>query len=411
MNSRERVMAAIGHEEPDRVPIDLGGTRATGIVAGAYQKLREYLGLKGEPPILYDVFQHLVVLEDEVRRRFCVDTISLDNVRVAFGLDNRRLKGFRLPNGVDVRISADFNPVKDKDGALLLKNRDGIPFAKMPANGHWFDLIHFPLREASSIDDIKKYPWERGRFKDEELTAMRGQARIFHRDTNYAVIGNYGLNLLGRACFMRGWEEFMIDLVSQPKLAHFLLDSIVEFHLAEIPRYLDAVGEFIQVFVMLDDLGMQSNTFFSPEMYRSFFKSRHGKMIRAVKDRCPHLAIFLHSCGAVSSLIPDLIDIGVDILNPVQTSAQGMDPQTLKDKWGRHLTFWGGGVDTQQILPWGTPEEVRKDVVRRLDIFSRGGGFVFNPIHNIQAEVPVENIVAMFDAVREYISEKAKPRK
>jgi uroporphyrinogen decarboxylase len=211
----------------------------------------------------------------------------------------------------------------------------------------------------------------------------------------------FGGNLLEWGQMLCSNENFLMMLAAEPKKAARLLDMLTEIHLESLPQVIQAVGDAVDILQMGDDLGMQTGMQVSPEMYRRFFKPRHQKMYRYVKDNSD-MAVFLHSCGSMSAVIADLIDIGVDIINPVQTSAVNMEPKRLKDEFGQHITFWGAGIDTQRVLPNATPEEVRKAVKERMDIFAPGGGFVFTQIHNIMADVPPENIVAMFDAALEY---------
>jgi uroporphyrinogen decarboxylase len=201
---------------------------------------------------------------------------------------------------------------------------------------------------------------------------------------------------------MRGYANAMADLAGNKRLASYLLDRMTEVHMENLRRYLDACGQYLQVIVMGDDMGMQSGPWISRRTYQEMIKPRHSKMYHFIKERCPHVYVFLHSCGSIYSLLPDLIDAGVDIVNPVQTTARDMDPVRLKQEFGKHLTFWGGGLDTQQILPRGTHEQIRRQVEERMRVLGPGGGFVFCQIHNVQADVPPENVVALFDAVAEY---------
>jgi uroporphyrinogen decarboxylase len=213
-------------------------------------------------------------------------------------------------------------------------------------------------------------------------------------------MGNFGGSILEAGQGLRGWEQFMIDLAQGGPFLEALLEKLTEFHLANLARYLDAVGPCIQIIVMVDDLGTQHGLQISPQMYRRWIKPCHTRIYGYVHQHYPQIYVFLHSCGSIYPLIPDLIEAGVQILNPVQISAAGMDPVRLKREFGAHLTFWGGGCDTQHTLPCGTPAEVVAEVKRLLDIFAPGGGYVFNQVHNIQADVPPENIVAMLETAR-----------
>jgi len=402
MNSRERVLKAIRHEEPDKVPIDFGGMRSTGIMASAYNKLKKYLGIEEGEIKVYDIMQQLATIEPPILELFEVDVVPLDMVRATFGLSNEKWKPYTLSDGTPALISSEFDPVIAEDGGTIIRDKDGIPIAKMPAGGYWFDAIYFPLASATTIDDLKKFDWESLLLGEDELELLSKNAKELYGSTDRAIMGGFGGNLLETGqLFLCGYEKFMFDLAAAPKFVEYMLDRVVEVHLENLRRYLEAVGDYIQIIQMGDDLGTQVAPQISPAMYRELFKPRHKKIYNYIKDNSD-ICVFLHSCGSIYKLIPDLIEAGVDILNPVQTSAVDMEPERLKREFGDKITFWGGGCDTQRVLLMGTPEEVREHVKRRLKIFAPGGGFVFTQVHNILAEVPPENVVAMFETVEEY---------
>jgi len=238
-------------------------------------------------------------------------------------------------------------------------------------------------------------------LSNQRLDRLHARARSLYEETDYAILGGFGGNILEAGQFLRGWEQFMMDLAADPEFTHAMLGRLTEWHLANLERYLDAVGDHIQIIQMGDDLGTQIATQLSPAMYREYVKPCHKAIYRYVREHSD-VAVFLHSCGSIYQLIPDLIEAGVEILNPVQTSAANMDPRRLKDEFGDRLAFWGGGCDTQTVLPAATPEEIREHVRERMEIFKPGGGFVFNQIHNVQPNVPPENVVAMLDAAYEF---------
>ena len=397
MNSRERVLAALRHEEPDRVPIDFGGMASTGIHAVAYNRLKRHLDLDGTTRV-FDITQHLAEVEEPVRRRFGVDVVALPRIEVLPGVWNVHWRPWTLPDGSPAEISADFHPVRTADGGWEIHGPDGMVLYRMPAGGLYFDAVEAPLAHADP-DLLRSIEFPR--ISDEELRLLREQARALYEETDYAIVGAFGGNLLEMGQSLRGWMQFMIDLASDPDLVEEFMERITEMWMDNLARYLDAVGEYIQVIQFGDDLGGQHRLLISPDMYRRLFKPRHRRMYEYV-HACSGCAVFLHSCGSVYDLISDFIEIGVDVLNPVQTSARGMDPARLKREFGDRITFWGGGCDTQRVLSFGTPEEVRKEVRRRIGDFAPGGGFVFNQVHNIQAEVPPENIEAMYRAVEEF---------
>jgi len=398
VTSRERVLKTLKHQEPDKIPIDLGSTTASGIMAMPYSDLKRYLGIKGGRTRVFDVMQQLAQPEEEILTLFEVDAVGVHNPRLRFGMSNRRWKRYVLPDGSAAEISADFQPAVAEDGGTLI-DRGGHPVAKMPEGGFWFDPVYHPLAEGKGTHDIEEYQWPA--FTDEELETLHRQAKHLYQNTDCAIVGGWGGAVFEWAWDLRGYENFMLDLVTDRPFAEGLLEKIVEVHLGNLKGYLEAVGDYIQVIKVNDDLGMQAGPQISPELYRKLIKPCQEAVYRYIKEHS-RAYIFLHSCGAIYEFIPDLIEVGVGILNPVQTSARGMEPERLKREFGERIAFWGGGCDTQVVLPFATPEEVREHVKERLRIFGPGGGFVFNQIHNIQAGVPPENIVAMLETVREF---------
>ncbi|NOY76347.1 MAG: methyltransferase [Calditrichaeota bacterium] len=394
MTSRERVLKTLQHEEPDRVPIDLGGMRSTGIMAIAYNRLKKYLGISGGTTRVYDIGQQLAEPEPWLLERFQIDVVDLTHT---FGQDPENWKDWPLPDGSLGQILKSSYPVRRNGGWVLT---DGIrETARMPEGALYFDQCYWPLAEAASSKDIETYNWPY--VTDEELKSLEQKAKTLYEETDFAIMGSFGGSILEWGQGLRGWENFMVDLAMNEPFVQDLMDKMVEVHLKNLEGFLQAVGDHIQIIEMGDDLGTQNAPQMSPDMYRELIKPRHKTIYQYAKQHSG-LHLFLHSCGSVYDLIPDLIDAGVDILNPVQTSAAKMDPKTLKDEFGDRLTFWGGGVDTQSVLPRGTPEGVAAHVRERIEIFAPGGGFVFCAVHNIQANVPPENIVAAYDAAIRY---------
>ncbi len=394
MTSRERVLKTLRHEEPDKVPIDLGAMRSTGIMAMAYNQLKKYLGMKGGVIKIYDVYQQLAEPEPEILDRFEVDVIDLNNT---LGKLTKEWKDWPLPDGTTGQIHVSKYPVKQGYEWVLMEK--GRPVARMPQSCYYFETIYHPLAEAKSSAEIKNYNWPF--FRDEELREVEKQAKFLFEETDYAIMGGFGGNILEYGQELRGWSKFMMDLAVEKNFAADLMDKMVEVHLRNLEGYLQAVGNFIQIIQMGDDLGTQNAAQMSPKMYREMIKPRHKKVYQYVKEHSG-LYLFLHTCGSVYDLIPDLIDAGVEILNPVQTSAAKMDPAALKAEFGDRLTFWGGGTDTQHILPDGSPEQVRENVKEMFKIFAPGGGFVFTQVHNVQANVPPENVVAAYETAKKY---------
>lgn len=391
--SRERVLSALLHQEADRLPIDLGGMASTGIMAVAYAQLKEHLGLSGGQIRVFDMEQQLAVVEPELLERFGVDVISLENT---LGEDFPDLwKPWKLPNGIPCQIPSgvDLRPDDKNGGWLIWEN--GLPGHRMPDSSLYFTRIFHPLAGLTTPEELLAVP--RPLVTDEELALLQMQAKNLFENTEFAIMANFGGNIHEAAQSLRGWAQFMLDLAVGGAFVEDLIEGIVETQLANLSLYLEAVGDYVQIIQFGDDLGTQDRPQMSREMYQQYLKPGHSRLYQHVHANSD-CAVFLHSCGSIYPLIPDLIEAGVDILNPVQTSAKDMDPRNLKAEFGDQITFWGGGCDTQQVLPNASPEQIKKHVSEQAEIFAPGGGFVFNQIHNIQADVPPENIVAMFDA-------------
>ena len=398
MNSRERVLTALAHQEPDRVPIDLGASLVTGINAVTYYHLKRYLKLDDRPVQVSDIILQLAEVEEPVRQRFGVDVVGLPLLEPLPNVRNIRWKPWTLPDGSPALISADFEPEVTERGDILIRAADGSVAQWMPAATYHFLPKDAPLAQATR-EDLERF--EPHRLSDQELEWLHRAARQLRDETDYAIFGWFGGSLVEGAQFARGWVRFMQDLKQAPDLVAVLVEKLAQAALADLERYLDAVGEYIHVIGFGDDLGVHNGLQFHPDLYRRLFKPHHRRLYNLVHERS-QARVFLHSCGAVSDLLPDLIEIGVDILNPVQTSATGMEPQRLKDTFGDRLTFWGGGCCPQRVLPWGTTQEVEADVRGRLRALAPGGGYVFAPIHDIQPDVPPANVVAMYDAARRW---------
>ncbi len=400
MTHRERVLAALNHREPDRVPIDLSGHRSSGISAIAYPKLRATLGLPLSTVRVYDIIQQLAIVDEDVLERFGVDTIELGR---GFALEDNCWADWTLPDGTPCQVPAWSVPERDGN-RWVLRSASGRVIAAMPDGALYFEQTHWPFLESEDLDALPEAfsesmwtaiasppgPW----VSDEELAAG---ARALRQSTDRAIIGLFGGNLHEVGQFLYRNDGFLMLLAAEPRRAHRFLDRLVEFHLANLERYLALVGEFIDIVLFGDDLGMQTGPQMSPAMYREFFKPRHAAMWQRAKQLAD-VKVMLHSCGDIGALLPDLIEAGLDAVNPVQITCPGMEPRRLKAEFGRDITFWGGGCDTREVLPRGTPQEVADHVRRQVEILAPGGGFVFQQVHNILADVPPENVIAMLDA-------------
>jgi len=413
MTSRERVRAAVNHQEPDRVPIDLSGMRSSGIMAKAYGRLTEYLGLADSETFVYDLVQNLAQPEQPILDRFDIDVVDLGR---AFLTRPEDRKPFALTDGTPVTIPAWLEAMLEPDGegGWLIRGDEGQVIAVSPAHQDFFSQAYWPLADGVTDEKLADLPYHMGQnmwggivtapahkpMTDAWLAEVARVAKKLHAQTNYAIMVAFGGNLNEHAQFLRNMDGFFMDLAGDPQSAHKLLDRLTEIHLENLERFLGVLGPYVDIIQMGDDLGTQSGPQFSPKMYREFFLPRHKEIYHAVK-KYSNAFVFLHSCGGIYELIPMLIEAGVEILNPVQTSAKNMEPERLKREFGRDLCFWGGGCETQSTLVYGTPEEVAEEVKQRVEIFSPGGGYVFNQVHNILSDVPPENVIAMLDAAHQ----------
>ena len=393
MNSRERILTALQHKEADRVPLDLGAMLSTGITGMAYNKLKSYLRVRDGRTRMYDLGQQLAEPETEILERIGADVLPL------FVSNPKRWKPSTLPDGSPCEVPEGFNPETLPDGSQVLRDGQGHIVSQMPKDGYYYDSVYFPLAGVSTVEELDQYP-SYSPIDETTLADLRERAKHLYENTEYALMLNGGGGIYEPAQGLRGWGAFMMDLAGDPAFAGALLDRLVDANIQRLEQILPAVEGYVQVIQVGDDLGMQDGPQLSPRLYRKVIKPRHQRLYRYIKEHSSAY-LFLHTCGSVYPFIPDFIEMGVDILNPVQVSAKNMDSKRLKQEFGKDIVFWGGGCDTQQVLPFGTPAEVREEVKRRIGDLAPGGGFVFNQVHNIQVGVPPENIVAMYDAVRE----------
>jgi len=399
MTSRERVMAALCHRESDRVPVDLGGMDSTGITAIAYNRLKKYLGISGGCTRIYDPYQQVATVERVVLESIGADVLPL----IA---EPHVWKPAILPDVSSCEIPERWNPVQTDDGAQLVRNAEGTPIARRPARGYYFEPTNPPLRDAKTVRDVERneevfesFDWPF--FADDTFEDLARKARHLYETTGYALMGNFAVHVFAAGQLLRGMEQFMMDLVAEESLARCIMDHLVDAFIRRFDRYHKAVGRYIQIVNVNDDLGMQDGLQISPGLYRRVVKPYHERLYRHIKEHSEFF-LFLHTDGSVYDIIPDLIEIGVDILNPVQFTCRNMELDKLKREFGKDITFWGGGCDTQRVLPYGKPEQVKKHVSECIRKLAPGGGFVFCQIHNIQPDVPPENIMAMYEAVRAF---------
>jgi uroporphyrinogen decarboxylase len=379
MNPRERVMLALNHKEPDRVPVDLGGSICSSIHRDAYIELKKHLGMDLEEIQMVDYVQQLPYLDEALLERFGVDFRMV------------QLPAATAPD-LNIFEEGDYYAFIDRWGSKLYMPKDG---------GLYFDWVDFPIKEAT-MEALDHYTWPRPDPPGYNAR-LREQAKYLYENTDYALVGSavIGGGIFEQPARTMGLEDFFVALVTEPKFADRLMDQITEVYIESCNNYLEQVGEYLNVFTYWDDVSGQDGWLISPDIYRKMVKPKQRRLLEVIRSKT-NAKVYYHGCGAVYDLIPDLIELGFDILNPVQVSARGMDTRRLKEEYGKDIVFWGGGVDTQRVLPFGTPDEVADEVKRRIDDLAPSGGFVFAAVHNIQAFVPPENIVTMFETALEY---------
>jgi len=379
MNSRERILTTLNHREPDRIPFDLGSTQVTGIHVIAYARLREYLGLPRVTPTLCDVIQQLALPDDDLVEKLGVD------VRGLFPLNSHNW------NVVPRDIGEYWEYVDEW----------GITHHRPKADGLYYSMVRAPLANASvTQDDVRAY-----RFPNTgdpaRIEGLRALAEQYRAQGRAVMLKGVLAGIFEMAQRVRGMENLLMDMASNQALAGALFDKMLELKLAFWEMALPRLYDVVDIVSEADDYGTQVSQLISPRMFRQQIKPRLAILFARIHQLAPNAKLFFHSCGNVRPLLPDFIEIGVDILNPIHITAVGMEPRALKRDFGKDIVFWGGGVDTQDVLPHGSPQQVKDDVRRNIDALAPGGGFVFNTVHNIQADVPPENVIAMWEAVNE----------
>ena len=417
MTSRERIKRAVNHQVPDRIPLDLGSTLVTGIQASPYAKLRKALGLKEKPVKVIDPFQILAEVEPEVREKLGVDTIGLWLPTNIFGFKNENWKPWRLFDGTKVMVPEKFVTTRDDKGDIYIYpqgDTSAPPCARMPNGGYYFDVL--VRQEPIDEKNLNPEDWTKQQFSvfsDEILRYLEKRADDLYENTDLCIVGEFIDAGFGDIALVPGpfikhpkgirdQKEWYLAHILHPDYIKEIFNTQCEIALKNLELSYQAVGDKIDVIMVSGtDFGSQNGPFISPDMYREFYKPFNKRINDWIHKNTPWKT-FYHSCGSVFAFLNDFVEAGVDILNPVQISAKDMDPKVLKEKYGDRLVFWGGGVDTQKTLPFGNPEEVRNEVTDNCRIFGKGGGYVFNTVHNIQSKVPIDNLMAMFQAVKEF---------
>lgn len=396
MTSKERIKLALNHSEPDRIPRDFGGMESSGITGGAYFNLIRDAGFNLIPKI-YEPYQYVAYVDPEFKQKYRIDTFNLTPEPASWKcVDN--------PLGFKVLLPEKWNEEHDNNGSQV-RGPAGTIIARRPAGGYYFEPAYFPLQHAETVQDIEQartliqsYDWPF--FADESIKALTDRAKEASGHGECVVL-NLCCHLLAAGQMLRGMENFMMDLVCAEDVVEAVMSCLLEGYLERIKRLAPILKGMVDVVLFNDDLGTQQGPMISPLSYRKLIKPYQSQLFKAAKTAFDAPLLF-HSCGAVREFIPDLIECGVDALNPVQISAHGMAAGKLKRDFGGEITFWGGGVDTQHVLNRCSPEEVKDSVRKNIELLAPGGGFVFCQVHNIQPDVPLKNIYAMFEALDEY---------
>jgi len=416
MNSRERVKKAINHEVPDKLPIDFGSAPVTSIHASCVADLRDYYGLEKRPVTVHEPFQMLGWLDDDLMDALGIDTVGVSPRNTLFGVPNGDWKEFRTPWGQEVLISGHLEISEDENGDFFVYpqgDRNASASGHMPQSGYYFDLI---TRQDGELDTQNLNPKDNmeefGEIDDEDLDHFKTQIANALKSER-AIVANFGITPFIDVGLIQGpnlkypkgircLTDWLIATVQQQDYLHEVFTRQSDLAIKNLEKVYKVAGNDIDVLYLCGyDFGTQTSTFCSPQTFDSLF-APHYKKVAGWIHEFTTWKIFKHTDGAIEPFMSKFIDVGIDILNPVQWSAKNMDPQHIKDSYGRDLVFWGAGVDTQKTLPYGTPEEVREQVLKMCAIFSNGGGYIFNSVHNLLPQSPVENMVAMFDAVKEF---------
>ena len=390
----------MAHRQPVGLAIDFASTTSSGISIFAYEALKGYLGVdRGTPPKLFDVFLMLADPSTNMLERMGGDLIQLKRFAPNFGIRLDGWKSWTIRDGVECLVPGGFNPVK-AEGKLEIRDSAGRVLAQMPDGGYYFDYVLLPYKDIETVEEINRLDIKG--IGDEELDYLEREGCRLFQETDKAVVFPFGGRIFEAG--MQGWgfEEFLVQMMTNKDMVHRFFERLTEQYIRDIDNVLGRCDQYIDIFRFVDDLGTQSSLLMSPGTYREMVKPHHARMYRHIKEHYPKQKIALHCCGAIKPLIPDLIEAGVDILNPVQISASDMDPAELKKEFGKDIVFWGGGADMQFKVVNGSIEEIRKDVARLIEIFQKDGGFIFNPVHNIQANVSPQKISAIYETALRY---------
>lgn len=400
MTSREKVKRLLQREPIDGIVIDFGGMSSDGISAIAYAKLVKALGLPERPVKVYDIFQQVAAPDPDVIEAMGGDFVQAFRMRLRFGISCKEWKEDVLSDGTACLVPYELKPEKRPDGSKVICV-DGVPFAQMPKNGFYYDQIAHPLEECEDEEDLENYiPY---RMTQDEIDYIVDEVEQLYEQTDKAIVFGFGGSIFEQAQRDFNFEAFYCNIVSEKDLMHAYFRKMTDAYMYNLKQLLPRIGDKIQVIQFFDDLGTQTSLQISRELYREMIMPYQKEMYDYVHYSCPEVKILLHSCGAIFDVIPDLIEAGVDMLNPVQISAVGMEPQRLKDTYGDRLFFWGGGADLQHFVEKTDDlNAIREHVEGLIQIFAENGGFVFSQVHNFQYDINIDKVLAIYDVAKKY---------
>jgi uroporphyrinogen decarboxylase len=394
MTSRERILRTINHKEPDMIPLDIGGHDSSGISVIAYDNLKKNLGFTHDQTHMFSCYNQLAKVDGGIRKIIKPDTVMLMR-------EPAKWKPAIITHSPACLVPELWDPERQLDGSYNVMDNNGIVIARMPEGGYYFDSVYAPLAEVEDISGLNRFAseietYDMPFYSDESIDKMTNRAKKLYEETDSAVVINIGGHLLLAGQELFGYEKFMVDMMINKKLVGAFFEMITDIYIKRYTQYLDKMKKYVNVMMICDDLGTQNGPVLSVDCYKQMIWPFQKKLFGFIKSY-PGIHTLLHSCGSVDQFIPLFIEAGVDALNPVQVSAAGMDTRKLKMNFGKDITFWGGGCDTQYVLKNGTHSEIRDEVEKRISDLAPGGGFIFTQVHNIQPDVPAENIIIMLD--------------
>lgn len=399
MTSRERVRQMFRGEGKNEIIVDFGGMSSTGISAIAYAKLLGHIGMADKPVKVYDIFQQVAEIDPEVVDYMGGDFVQAYRMRLRFDISCKQWKASFLADGTPCLVPSEFSPVEDARGNRNIE-ANGKVIARMPKGGFYFDQVWFPLEGTTEVQELDAFtPY---RMRQDDITYIADEVRKLYTTTDKAIVLGFGGSIFEQGQRDFGFEDLYCNLAAEKELMHVYFQKTTDAYLYNLEQLLTAAGEQIDVVQFFDDLGTQGALQISPQMYREMIKPYQKQLYAYIHQNFPHIKVLLHSCGAIFDIIPDLIEIGVNLLNPVQISAVGMDPERLKSTYGGQIIFWGGGADLQNFVAGATVPQIKEHVAGLLNVFAKDGNYIFSQIHNFQHDIPPEKITAIFDTAKQH---------